>query len=518
MYTYEQRMEAIRLYYSLDHKLSEVITILGYPDKATLSRWIKRFEEEGDLPREKVKWQKYSQEEKDKAVRYFLENRDHMSLNKAVKNLGYGSRPLLQQGVKEADPSIIPCRKHSPHVILTKEQKRQAVLTVVTWEDTNENVARTLKVTPSSVTYWKKDMLGKDWMNLPKDKLNAGFATIEELMREKEELQASLDKLRIEHKKMKLEYDLLEKAAEIIKKGQGISLENLTNREKALVIDALKGRYRLEDMIKAVGIARSTYFAQEKAIKASDKYSEDREMIKNLFVHNYSCYGYRRIHACLKAIGRTLSEKIVRRIMKEEHLVVASYKKPKPYSSYVGEVTPPVKNLIKRDFHAKKPNEKWLTDITEFHIPAGKVYLSPIIDCFDGMPVAWTIGTSPSSELANTMLDKAMLTLRPGEKPIVHSDRGGHYRWNGWISRMESNGLIRSMSKKACSPDNSACEGFFGRIKNEIFYGRDWQGWSLDDFMYFLSRYLNWFCYERIKLGFNGKSPMTRRFELGLTS
>ena len=140
----------------------------------------------------------------------------------------------------------------------------------------------------------------------------------------------------------------------------------------------------------------------------------------------------------------------------------------------------------------------------------------PIIDCFDGIPVSWTIGTSPSSGLANAMLDKAIKTLKPWEKPIVHSDRGGHYRWDGWISRMESRGLTRSMSKKGCSPDNSACEGFFGRIKNEVFYGRDWKGWTLDDFMYFIDRYLNWFRNERIKIGLNNKSPKEYRTELGL--
>ena len=84
---------------------------------------------------------------------------------------------------------------------------------------------------------------------------------------------------------------------------------------------------------------------------------------------------------------------------------------------------------------------------TAFHIPAGKVYLSPIIDYFDGLPVAWTIGTAPSAKLVNTMLDIAISNLPEGSHPIVHSDRGAHYHWPGWIKRMESAGLSRSMSK-----------------------------------------------------------------------
>ena len=118
--------------------------------------------------------------------------------------------------------------------------------------------------------------------------------------------------------------------------------------------------------------------------------------------------------------------------MREEGLVVCSIKNRK-YSSYIGEISLEVANIINRDFHAEQPNEKWLTDITEFSIPAGKVYLSPIIDCFDGLAVTWTIGVSPSSELVNSMLDAAIAELSDSERPIIHSDRGGHYRWPGWI-------------------------------------------------------------------------------------
>jgi transposase InsO family protein len=137
--------------------------------------------------------------------------------------------------------------------------------------------------------------------------------------------------------------------------------------------------------------------------------------------------------------------------MKEDNLAVPSIRRKK-YSSYVGEVSPVADNIINRDFHAELPNEKWVTDITEFGIPAGKVYLSPIVDCFDGMALSWTIGTSPNAELANTMLDTAISALAEDEHPIVHSDRGGHYRWPGWIARMDEAGLTRSMSKKGCSP------------------------------------------------------------------
>lgn len=142
--------------------------------------------------------------------------------------------------------------------------------------------------------------------------------------------------------------------------------------------------------------------------------------------------------------------------------------------------------------------------------------MSPIIDCLDGMPVAWTIGTSPNAKLVNTMLEEAISTLKDNEHPIVHSDRGCHYRWPEWIKIMDKAGLIRSMSKKGCSPDNSACEGFFGHLKNEMFYGYNWDDCSLEEFIQRVDAYINWYRTSRIKTTLGGLSPLEYRREIGV--
>lgn len=172
-------------------------------------------------------------------------------------------------------------------------------------------------------------------------------------------------------------------------------------------------------------------------------------------------------------------------------------------------------NQLKAQIQA---NEKWLTDITEFAIPSGKVYLSPIVDCFDGLLVNWNISTSPDALLVNSMLDNAAKLLSVGEKPIIHSDRGVHYRWPGWIDRMEKNGFIRSVSKKGCSPDNSACKGVFGRIKNEMFYNADWSGVNISEFIGILNDYLYWYNEKRIKKSLGYFSPIEYRHRLGLVT
>ena len=160
-----------------------------------------------------------------------------------------------------------------------------------------------------------------------------------------------------------------------------------------------------------------------------------------------------------------------------------------------------------------------MTDIAEFQIPAGKVYLSPMIDCFDGLVISWTIGTHPNAELVNTMLDAAIETVAQiNDRPIIHSDRGAHYRWPGWLARVGEAKLIRSMSRKGCSPDNAACEGFFGRLKTELFYPGNWQTTTIEQFIEAVDSYIRWYNEKRIKISLGSRSPLEYRESLGVTA
>ena len=341
----------------------------------------------------------------------------------------------------------------------------------------------------------RKDVLGM-WVG---ENESAKFWTTEDIAELKAQVQ-----------EMQMQIDILKETINALKKAPGIDQTALRNQEKAAIIDALKNKYSLPELLSALHCPRSSYYYQQKRAKKQDKYCHVKEKIKDIFESNHRCYGYRRIYATLKKEGLRLSEKVIRRLMKQVGVQGVNRKKTS-YSSYQGEITPDVPNLLKRDFHANRPNEKWLTDITEFAIPAGKVYLSPIIDCFDGMPVCWSIGISPNAELTNGMLDKAISLLKVGEHPVVHTDRGCHYRWPGWISRMEAAHLHRSMSKKGCSPDNSACEGFFGRMKNEMFYGVSWLNVSIEEFIHTVEDYMVWYREKRIKISLGGLSPLEYR-------
>ena len=510
MYSREKRLKAVELYIKYDKSAADVIRELGYPDRHTLRSWYGMYlkeQETGVIHDRYMRASKFTEEQKGTAVRHYLDHGRNYS--RTVRLLGYPNRVTLRQWCLESAPE--GCKKRKGRLHYTEEQKREAVEALCTRECSAREVADAHEVSRPVLYQWKNALLGKEAGAVMTDAENGAT------QKTKEELLDELASLKKEIKQLKLERDVLRVAAEIIKKDPGVDLKHLANREKTLLVDALRNEHPLKELLDCVKISRSSYFYQHGRLLAEDKYGEVKEKIGRLFEENGGRYGYRRIHALLRREGERLSEKIVRRIMTENAFVVFGRKKRK-YSSYQGEKTPGAENLISRDFHADAPNIKWLTDITEFPLPAGKVYLSPIVDCFDGMVVSWTIGTSPDAGLVNSMLDMATATLGERERPVVHSDRGAHYRWPGWIERMEAAGLTRSMSKKGCSPDNAACEGFFGRLKNEMFYNRKWQGVSIEEFMDILDNYLHWYNEKRIKISLGAKSPLEYRRSLDLAA
>jgi len=523
MYDYEQRIKAVEMYLELN-SAEKVVKHLGYPSLKILRKWIYEYKETGDLHKEsrKINPRKYTIEEKEAAVNFYLNSK--YGYHKAAKILGYPASSMqLRSWVMESKKyKNKTCDLSLDMIEYSKDNFIKAVVELCDCKDSLETICEKYNISKNILKDAAAVLLSKEHLNTMNNELNNGTLDYEEikesvdqLKKEKNELEEERLRLQEEVHRLKIERDALEVAGIMLKKYAGINLKMMSNREKTIVIDALNNKYRLNDLFQVLNISRSSYYYQHQAVSKPDRDEKYNEQIKTIFSDNHKEYGYRRIHAVLHEMGIIISEKRVRRIMKKEELKVYN-KRTKKYSSYLGEISPAVANKINRDFHAEKPNEKWLTDISEFSIPAGKIYLSPIIDCFDGMPVSWSIGTTPDSDLANSMLDKAVLTLKDNEHPIVHSDRGSHYRWPGWIQRMEKYQLIRSMSKKGCSPDNSACEGFFGLIKKAVFYGRDWSGYTVKEFINFLNDYLIWFREKRIKQKLGYKSPLDYRASIGI--
>ena len=292
--------------------------------------------------------------------------------------------------------------------------------------------------------------------------------------------------------------------------------------------EALRAEYRLCEVLPVAGMAKSSYeyAGNAQAGGETEGHAAARKAVIEAFEAGGGTYGCRRAPAQVNADagdGAAIGEWTVRSIMEEENLVARAARKKRRYSSYEGEISEAPTNLLRDDrgrhhFRSNKPNELWITDVTEFRIPAGKACLSPIADCLDGMPPSWSISTSPDAEMANSSPLGACKRLGEGGHPEIHSDRGCHCRWPGWIGICDEDGLARSMSRKGCSPDDARCEGFFGRLKIEFFHGCDWTGVTLGEFMDMLDAYLRWYRDVRIKGDLDYRSPMQYRRDLGLAA
>jgi transposase InsO family protein len=193
--------------------------------------------------------------------------------------------------------------------------------------------------------------------------------------------------------------------------------------------------------------------------------------------------------------------------MKEEGLTVL-HKRMRKYNSYnSSEDTSYAPNILEREFTTDKPFEKLVTDITEFRVNDFKVYLSPVLDLFDGKILSWSISKNPNTDLVMDMIDDLAPQLPSYQYIILHSDRGCQYHSLKYTKALEELGIVQSMSKKGCSPDNSVMEGFFGHLKNEFFYNRNFSNHSYKQFVKALDKWINWYNNKRIKKVLGGLSP-----------
>ena len=179
------------------------------------------------------------------------------------------------------------------------------------------------------------------------------------------------------------------------------------------------------------------------------------------------------------------------------------------YRSYKGQVGKIADNILQRQFEADKPNQKWVTDVTEFKVGSEKLYLSPIMDLFNGEIIAFQTQSRPLFGLVKDMLKEAVNKLKPSEKPIVHSDQGWQYQMAHYQRQLSEKGLIQSMSRKGNCLDNASMESFFGILKSECFYGKKFK--TIDDLEQTVKEYIHYYNHERIKVKLKGLSPVEYR-------
>jgi len=255
-------------------------------------------------------------------------------------------------------------------------------------------------------------------------------------------------------------------------------------------------------------MARSSYYYYQKRNHTTDKYKEVKEGIKLLYHSHKGRLGYRRITLYLKEKGFIINHKTVLRLMR--HLGLKSLIRVKKYKSYKGEQGKIAPNILQRDFKAAQPNEKWATDVTEFNVRGKKLYLSPVIDLFNGEIISYELSVRPNLEQVIKMLKKSFKGL-PGNNNnlILHSDQGWQYQMKQYQRMLKKKGIVQSMSRKGNCLDNAIIENFFGILKSELFYLKKYN--SVKELESDIKEYIRYYNYDRIKLNLKGMSPIKYR-------
>jgi len=229
--------------------------------------------------------------------------------------------------------------------------------------------------------------------------------------------------------------------------------------------------------------------------------------IKDVFERHKGRYGYRRVTSAIRQLGERINHKTVQRLMGQ--LKLKSLVRPKKYKSFKGEVGKTAPNELQRRFEAKAPKQKWVTDITEFHVAGEKLYLSPVLDLYNGEIIAFETNRRPRFELVTSMLTKAFSRLGPEDKPMLHSDQGWQYRMPAYQQALTEHGIVQSMSRKGNCHDNAAMESFFAVLKTEFFYLEKIT--SIDQLEAGIDEYIRYYNNDRGKLRLNGLSPVQFR-------
>ena len=260
-------------------------------------------------------------------------------------------------------------------------------------------------------------------------------------------------------------------------------------------------------MLEIAQIPRSTFYYYNRKHRKQDKYAQAKTEISSIYHENKGRYGYRRVTDELHNRGIMLNHKTVQRLMKELGLICCV--RMKKYRSYKGEKGTTADNELDREFRAERPNQKWVTDVTEFRLFGEKLYLSPILDLYSGYIVTYTLSDSPNLLMVTTMLEQAFTKIPDNPNLLLHSDQGWHYRHKQYVQMLKDKGIRQSMSRKGNCYDNSVMENFFGHLKSELLYLQEFE--SMEHFKSELIEYIDYYNNRRIKARLKGLPPALHR-------
>ena len=279
---------------------------------------------------------------------------------------------------------------------------------------------------------------------------------------------------------------------------------------KAIQYINVSENYPIEKLCQKLNVNRSAYYKWLKRTPSRKQKENEQvvEWIKELYEEQDGILGYRQMTITVNREHNVhYNKKRIRRLMQILHLKSVCRKKRYNYIKSTPEVT--AENILNREFHADKPNEKWLTDVTEFKYYVGaevkKVYLSAILDLYDRRIVSYKIGDSNNNPLVFETFDEAV-RANPDAHPLFHSDRGFQYTSKIFHSKHDAEKMRQSMSRVGRCIDNGPMEGFWGILKSEMYYLRKFT--SHDDLISAIEQYLYFYNNKRYQLRLKCMTPM----------
>ena len=266
--------------------------------------------------------------------------------------------------------------------------------------------------------------------------------------------------------------------------------------------------YPVAVMCKFFGVSRSGYYAFVHRLGRPEKDAALAEVIAQQREHSFRTYGYRRMWLWLKSQNIFHNPKTVLRVMKKYNLL-SEIRRRKKWKQ-MGQQVHRYENLLNREFHADRPNSKWVTDISYIHTRQGVLYLSMIRDLYDNSIVAYKTGTE---QTVNLVLDTIRLAMKQEEKKVaaelqLHSDQGAQYASQEYFELTQTYGITPSMSRRGNPYDNAMAENFFSILKTECIYRHKPATFSEANEM--IDRYIHFYNHERIQLK-TGEAPLMRR-------
>ncbi|MFD2630418.1 IS3 family transposase [Oceanobacillus kapialis] len=507
----KEKIEILQAYESEEYSLSDICSFYNTHHK-TVKVWQEKYNKYGVNGLKEYRTKKtYPKELKLSAIKDYESG--NYSLRDVTRKYEISDPRVLRQWIKKYNGhSEMNGNRKGRTETMTKGRQTEwreridIALDCLAKGKDYQSTAELYEVSYQQVYQWVRKFESKGADGL---KDGRGRNKTEEELTHEEKTQFEMKRMEKENERLRAENAYLKKLKGDRKEG---SLSRVRLKKEFTAIKELhqKEGFSVKLLCKVAGIARSSYYKWVNRISTTEE-KVNEEILTEIYAVDKEfngIYGYRRMKINVnRRLSHQYNHKRIYRLMKFAGIKAVIRKKRKPYIKSTPQHV--AENKLKREFTAENPNEKWVTDVTEFKYgEMSKAYLSAILDLHDGSIVSYVIGRSNNNSLVFDTFDKA-LKVEPEAGPLFHSDRGFQYTSKTFKRKIEKAGMTQSMSRVGKCIDNGPMESFWGMLKSEEYYLNTYS--SFEELKEAIEAYINFYNCRRYQESLNGLSPLEYR-------